>query len=105
MKLSPFFKRYITKFKVVYVDPKVMEDCAALHHLTTLGRKLSIPNNEIWIARDLKKYTRFLVVHEGVEEYLRSQGDNYKDSHRKAELVEDELFSGDPLYEHYRENV
>ena len=93
----------VAGFKVRYVSPGKIDGLAAIHCLTTYGRKHHVPADEIWIASDLKRYTPILAMHEAVEHRLRQMGYNYYSSHDMAIEMEWRRFGGTKLYDEYLE--
>lgn len=102
--MSASVRRLLSHYKVRFIDPDSLgEEFAALHCLTTKGKRLGIPSDEIWIAKDLREVAPILTLHEAVEHELRRQGWNYADSHAAAVEAELEAFGRTPLYDRARE--
>lgn len=78
------------------------DDLIAINKLTTFGRGHHLAKDEIWIAEDFRDYADIILLHEGIENYLRRQGWSYGSSHDYAMLAEFEAFDGT---EHYAEFI
>lgn len=63
---------------------------------TNAGKKLGIPENEIWIDEKLREFESFILFHELVEIYYRFIGYDWKKAHELSVEKEIEYFSHDP---------
>jgi hypothetical protein len=96
----------VAAYKVRFVGPKLFvgTDIMALNAETTIGKKLGIPDDEIWIDRSYRKYGGILALHEAIEHYLRAvEGMLYDPSHKIALKVEKLVYGGTRLYEEFVE--
>ncbi|MBU4190489.1 MAG: hypothetical protein KJ886_05835 [Candidatus Thermoplasmatota archaeon] len=65
---------------------------------TNAGKKLSIPENEIWISEKFKDFEKYILFHELVEIYYRFIGYDWKKAHEMAVEKEIKYFSNDPKW-------
>jgi len=85
--------------RVRLVPPRIIgSDFVALHYLTTRGRQLGIPRDEIWIAADCEEFARLILKHELIELHLRERGVSYRQSHAQARAVVRETHGHTALY-------
>ncbi len=69
-------------YKVIYKPHKIMKDYNATYNVifegkritNPPGRKLGIPENEIWISEKWKKYENYVLFHELQEIKFRARG-------------------------------
>lgn len=93
--------RWLSHFRVRYVDPRTLGNLVVIHKLTTYGRGAHLGDDDIWIASDMKAFTPIILLHEGIENYLRRSGWDYRSSHDAALRAEVETFAGTALYRRY----
>lgn len=72
-------------FKVVYKSSKIMYGYAGLHFLVDDNLGLKIPDNEVWIDKNLKREELFRTInHELIEIRMMQEGKSYWDAHKFA---------------------
>lgn len=89
---------WLPRFHVRYVK-RLPDDLVAVNSLTTWGRKHGLGEWEIVMLESFRPWTDFLLLHEGVENWLRRQGWKYAPSHDVATAAEEEAFAGTPRYD------
>lgn len=84
--------------RIRYVDPEVLGGVAASHALVRMTKHLGIPHDEVWIASDLRSIAPVLKFHEEVEYWMELDGMQHAAAHRKAMVLEREMFEGTAVY-------
>ncbi|MDI6917005.1 MAG: hypothetical protein QMC80_04325 [Thermoplasmatales archaeon] len=97
---------YLTKFglKIRYKPHSLLKEYNACYMVNILGRKidtnagkkLGIPENEIWISEKFKDFEKYILFHELVEIYYRFIGYDWKKAHEMAVEKEVKYFKNNP---------
>ncbi len=97
---------YLKKFKIktIYKSHSLLKEYNACYMVNILGRKidtnagkkLGIPENEIWISEKVRKFESYILFHEFVEIYYRFIGNHWKKAHQIAVEKEIKYFNHDP---------
>lgn len=95
-------EEWLAHFKVKFVPPdELPDDLISIHKLTTFGRGHHLDENEIWISSDYREFADIILLHEGIENYLRRQGYSYGISHDLAMVSECRAFGGTDHYDDF----
>lgn len=92
---------WCSRFNVVLSGDPDLERFCAVHKLTTYGREHSLGEWDVHIHDSFRDFVEVILLHEAVENLLRRQGWNYKDSHDVAMEAERSIYGGTPYYDRF----